>query len=348
MYAERGKDGEALTLYQGGLRIDPDNALFHSRIGILFRRQGRLSEAVTASQQAARLDPRNSVYLFNLGNALGDSNRFDEAVTAYRGAVQLRPGYAVAHYALGRMLAKQDRPDEAVAAYQKAVEADPNLPEAHCNLGGPLLRQGRYADALAAFRRGHELGSKRANWSYPSAEWVEQARRLVAMEPRMSALLTGTDTPTDPTDAAAVGHVAALQKRYARAAELYAAAIAADPANGRRFSGACAAARAGCGSGEDATKLDDAARTKWRKLALDWLRAELNERQKSSAGGSAAARRETVDRLRDWLSERDLAGVREVVELEKLPEAERAEWTQFWADVHTALGKDRKNPAKKE
>ena len=64
-----------------------------------------------------------------------------------------------------------DRPG-AIAEYREAIRLKPDHAEAHCNLGLALRQQGQYAESLAEYRVGHELGSKRADWRYPSAEWV--------------------------------------------------------------------------------------------------------------------------------------------------------------------------------
>ena len=43
--------------------------------------------------------------------------------------------------------------------------------------------------------------------------------------------------------------------------------------------------------------------------------------------------------VRRFRVDSDLASVRDAAALEKLPEAERAEWKKLWADVQTLLDK---------
>jgi hypothetical protein len=38
-------------------------------------------------------------------------------------------------------------------------------------------------------RRGHEIGSSRPHWRYPSAKWLQNAERLAALDARLPALL---------------------------------------------------------------------------------------------------------------------------------------------------------------
>ena len=46
-----------------------------------------------------------------------------------------------------------------------------------------------------------------------------------------------------------------------------------------------------------------------------------------------------VQFLKHWQKDPDLAGVRDRSALEKLPDAERAEWEKLWADVAELLKK---------
>ena len=43
--------------------------------------------------------------------------------------------------------------------------------------------------------------------------------------------------------------------------------------------------------------------------------------------------------LRHWQTDPDLAGVRDKAALEKLPDAERADWEKLWSDVAELLKK---------
>jgi hypothetical protein len=118
-----------------------------------------------------------------------------------------------------------------------------------------------------------------------------------------------------------------------------AAALAADPtladdrADPPRFDAARAAAAAGTGKDRDDPSSDEPARAPLRRQALDWLGAELASREKAADSGDRSARQATCAALTDWRTDPDLAGVREPAALQKLPEAEQAEWRALWAAV---------------
>src|SRR5262249_1544418 len=136
----------------------------------------------------------------NLGAALRDSGDVRGAIAAHREAIRLKPDLALAHYNLGNALSGSGDVSGAVAAYREAIRLKPDYAEAHCNLGKALEGQGRYAESLAEPRLGHELGSKRPNWRYPSAAWVAEAERLAALAERLPAVLAGTARPADAAE----------------------------------------------------------------------------------------------------------------------------------------------------
>src|SRR5262249_38940695 len=250
-------------------------------LGFALQKQGRPDEAIAAYRKAVELKPDLFQSHFNLGRALEDNGRPDEAAASYRRALDLKPDYAQAHYDLGNALRKQGRLDEAVAAFRRAIELKPDYAEAHCNLGLTLRQRGEFAEALAASQQGHELGSRRQDWPYPSARWVREGRRLVELEGRQAAVLRGEAKPADAAERNEYAQLFYYKKLYVAAARFWADAFAADPRladdpeSSHRYDAACAAALAAAGLGADAGRLDDQERARWRKQALEWLRANL-------------------------------------------------------------------------
>src|SRR5262249_8066960 len=148
-------------------------------------------------RKAIALQPDYALAHYNLGGALREQGRVVEAEAAYRKAIALQPDHAEAHDNLGTLLLAKKKLDDAAAAFRKAIQPQSDSAEPHCNLGHTLLGQGRFADALAALRRGHELGRHRPNWPYPSAQWVREARRWVALDARLPKVLSGQAHPAD-------------------------------------------------------------------------------------------------------------------------------------------------------
>src|SRR5262249_40506314 len=99
----------------------------------------------------------------------------------------------------------------------------------------------------------------------------------------------------------------------------------------------CAAALAGCGLGEDAGKLSEAERARWRKQARQWLAGELGAGGKRMRGASAAARARVQRNLTHLQAQPRLGGLREPSALDQLPPAERQECRTLWSAVDALL-----------
>jgi tetratricopeptide (TPR) repeat protein len=343
----KGRVDEAVVHFREAIRIEPDNAVAQRSLGVALRKQNRPDEAILALKEAIRLKPDFGEAHYNLGNALADKGQLDEAILALKEAIRLKPDYGSAHYNLGRILKDKGRLDEARVEYLETIRLWPDFPDAHCNLGRMLQEQGRFTEALAYLRRGHELGSKRPGWPYvsDSARWVQQCERLAQLDKKLPAILSGKEQAGGPIEQV---HYAELclqnyKRLYASAARLYQQALAArpslaaDPRTEVRYYAACAAALAGCGQGNDASKLDEAERGRWRRQALDWLRADLALWTKQADSPAPQVRALVRKALTNWQKETDLAGVHDKESLLKLPQAEREAWQTLWQDVDKTL-----------
>jgi tetratricopeptide (TPR) repeat protein len=294
------------------------------------------------------LRPGSPEVNLNIGNALKAQGDLAGAIACFRKAIELDPQDAQAHISLGALLNDHLKDHQGtVACYRKASELDPKYADAHCNLGRTLKEQGEFATALAALQAGHELGSKRKDWPYPSEQWVQEAKRLVELEPQLPDFLNGKQKPTDAAERLGFAKLCYYKKLYTTAARLYAEAfvtdakLADDLNTGHRHSAAVCAALAGCGQGDDANKLDEAERVRLRRQALEWLWANLAQWAKQLESGQALDRTRVQCAMRGRQSDPDLAGVRDATALDKLSAEEREAWRKLWADAEALLQKGR-------
>jgi tetratricopeptide (TPR) repeat protein len=327
--------------FREAIRLKPDYAKAHFNLGNALRHQGKLDEAIAEYREALRLKKKLAEPHNGLASAALGKGKPEEAIAEFRGANLLNKDFAQAHYDLGVTLAAKGKVNEAIAEYREAIRLEKDHPEAHCNLGNLLCRQGDYVGSLAMYRKGHELGSKRPGWPYPSAQWVAQAEQLAALPERLPRLLRGEDHPRDATERLAAAKMCHDTTRYAAAARLWAEAFQAQPRLAEdlevqhRYNAACAAALAGCAQGKDSGRLDDKERARLRRQALDWLRADLEAwRHLLDKGPNQARSAATVTEvLQHWLADADFAGVRGPAALARLPDAERRVWQELWSDV---------------
>jgi Flp pilus assembly protein TadD len=340
----QGKPAEAEAEYRRALRLRPDYFEAHLNLGKALEALGKLAGAEAEYREALRLRPNDPVAHNNLSSHLRAQGKLAEAEAHCRAALRQRPNYSTARINLGITLLNQGKPAGAEAEFRKALRLRPDWPDAHVCLGLALQQQGRFTEALGALKRGHELGSRQPNWPYPSAEWVRKAEQLVALDAKLSEVIQGKAQPADAAERLALARLCqTYKKRYAVAARFYSDAFAADPKlagdmqAANRYNAARAAARAGCGAGEDGPELDEKERARLRQQALSWLRADLAawaRRLEKDPAQSRAMRQA----LRRWQQDADFASVRGDA-LAKLGEAERQPWQELWADVQRTLMK---------
>ena len=252
-----GRTDLAIAEFRAAIHHEPDNHMYHSSLGSALGDLGRRDEAITELRETVRLKPDEAVAHYNVGVALFHQGRVDDALAEYRETIRLDPGHAEAHYNLANTLQKKGNVDLAITEYREAIRLKPDLAEAHCNLANQLKGQGRYTESLAEFERGHELGSTRADWKYPSAKWIEQARRLVRIEREFPALLRGDARPASITERLDFAHVAHTRGLHATSARLWAEAfalqpkLASEPMTRLRYAATRCAVLAGCGKGKE-------------------------------------------------------------------------------------------------
>jgi serine/threonine-protein kinase len=337
---------EAIREFRSAIELDPKYASAHYNLAVALRTKKQLDGAIGEYRTAIELDPKFAPAHNNLGIALRDKKQLDDAIREYRTAIDLDPMLALAHYNLGIALYEMNQLDEAIREYRATIELEPDDAEAHCNLGQLLQLQGEFADALTELRMGHELGSKRPGWPYPSDAWVRETEGLVQLEGKLVQMLHGKDSPANNKERLQLAWMCKEHKKlYAASARFYAemfdddVKLADDMQQQFRYNAACAAALAGSGQGKDADKLDDKDLVRLRSQSRAWLRADLEAWAKLTDQAKADDRAAAVKTLRHWQTDPDLAGVRDKEALATLPETEREAWRMLWADVAQVLKK---------
>jgi serine/threonine protein kinase/Tfp pilus assembly protein PilF len=348
--ADRQLD-EAVACYRKAAELDPKHRGANNNLGLVLNQQKKTAEAIACYRNAIKSDPDHPNYHLNLGAILHEQGDLDGAIACFRKALKLDSRNAPALNNLGAVLRQRNELEEAIDCFHKAIKINPDHAMAWCNLGHALRQQGKFQEALPVFQRGHKLGLREKDWSYPTALWVLETQLWIARDKKLAAVLRGDESPADAREQLALAEFCVThKKRYAAAARFYAAAFAAEPKLAdaflinRRYNAACAAARAAAGHDKDAGDLPEAERQHWRKQALEWLGAELAawamwlEKNPASKDGLAKT-------LRHWQSDNDLASVRDQNLLAKLTSREQASWRRFWADVNALLERTKSKAA---
>ena len=341
-FALKGKgdfDG-AIEQYRHAIRVKPRYYEAYNNLGFALKAKGKLDEAIAAYRTGLEIEPRFGRLRNNLGQALVAKGDLDGGIAEFRAAIRDNPDFADPYNNLGLALRIKGDLDGAVEAFRKTIELDPGFAEAHCMLGKTEEARGDLTGALAHLEKGHQIGSKRANWPAAPAQWVADCRQLIAMDARLPAILAGNDPPRDG-ERLTLADLCFKKKRYVSSTRFFGEAFAADPApaddprKAYRFNAACAAVLAGLGRGIDDPSADEASRPKLREKALGWLRAERTGWAKLVESGGDPDRKEANQALAGWKINPDLAGIRDEAALANLPNPEREAFRAFWAEVET-------------
>jgi serine/threonine-protein kinase len=341
--APQGRYGEAETAYRKAIALKPDDARVYDNLGVVLNRQGKYEKAEVALRKAIDLQPGFAIAYPDLGIALDGQQKHAEAEAAYRKGIALGDDNPLVYTSLGRALIGQQKYAEAESTLGKVIDLRPADGEARYQLGLALVHQARFDAAAAALKKAAELLPANAKHLEPARQMRQMCQRYALLDAKLPAILRGTEKPASAAEQAEIARVCSLKKNYAAAARLYRDAFTAEPGlaenvpPGARYDAACAAARAGCGQGQDADTLDDKERALWRRQALEWLRQDLTWWAKALDKGDARTKDEVRPRMRHWQSEGDLAGVRAKDALAGLPDEERKQWERLWSDVDALL-----------
>ena len=206
------------------------------------------------------------------------------------------------------------------------------------------MQKGKYAESLNHFKMADLLLPAKDSLKQALAIDIKNTEQLRQLDEKLPIILRGEIQPASVAEKLKLASICQQQRRlYATSGRFYTEAFAEQPSladdlrNGFRYNAACAAALAGCGKGEDAAQLDSKVRATWRKRVLEWLRADLASWSKSVRNAPPQARLATQQILKHWRTDADLAGIREVAELNNLPEQESEAFQRLWRKVGALL-----------
>jgi serine/threonine-protein kinase len=339
-----GQPSEAADVLREVIRLRPDDALGHVALGSALLMLGEPHEAEAEFREARRLKPDDWVVRDQIGLARSDRGDWAAAVEEQRESARRFPGLAVAHKALAHALEGAGRLDEAIAEFREAVRLEPRFPSAYLYLGRALIEAGEYRAALEALAR-VDPGPPPADPKLGASTLISRAEHLLALEPRLPAVVEGCDHPADAEVGAEFARLAFARHSYAAAARLWADAFAAwprlagNPTTGNRFQAARAAALAGAEGGRPEDATDAPSRARWREQAAAWLEADLAASASALESGTFRQRAPVLRRLGRWQVDPALAGIRDAHALAGIPEPERRSLRDLWRRIDALRAK---------
>lgn len=144
----KGKQEEAISHYEGALKIAPDYYPAHNNLGTLYLSKSDFKLAEQQFQDTLRLDQNDPQAYFNLGNLFLLTGRYPESEAAVSSGLQRRPDSAFGHFLQGCVWVRTGKYSEAETKLREALQLDATMWQAHLQLVSLYLRQERRPDAI--------------------------------------------------------------------------------------------------------------------------------------------------------------------------------------------------------
>lgn len=225
----------ALVEFQQAVKLDPQYALAHSRLGQAYKRAGELSKAADSLQTAVRLDPFHFDSFFSLGDVYTLLNQVAYAVQAYVQCVKLKPQDFESRFRLAMCYHQQNDLSKAIPEYQMAVQLDPRNAVAWSNLGAAQDASGSSYEAIKAYKRALECDSNQPLVLVNLATVYINQDRFSAARMALEAALK--QNPSLSVAHERLGYCHWREQRLDLAAACYQKAMQFDEGNARAFAG---------------------------------------------------------------------------------------------------------------
>jgi len=150
--------------YSEAVRLNPNVANNHYRLGRALGRLGDLNGDMREQQEALRLDPDLAAAHAQLGYVDSHRESWSDAAREYREAIRLKPHLAEAHSGLGEALGHMGDWQGEIAEERTAIQQAPGLAVAHFQLGTALEHEGDSSTALEEYRRAAKLDPREASF----------------------------------------------------------------------------------------------------------------------------------------------------------------------------------------
>jgi tetratricopeptide (TPR) repeat protein len=138
--------GEAIASFDKARAINPNDHNVWNMRGVSLSHFNRYEEAISSFDQALKITSDDYQSWFNRGITLCDYlARYEEAITSFNKVLKVKPDYYEAWYNRGVSLSHLSLYEEAIASYDKALELNPSFHNAWYNRGNAVLSSPMYS-----------------------------------------------------------------------------------------------------------------------------------------------------------------------------------------------------------
>jgi tetratricopeptide (TPR) repeat protein len=187
-----GVRGESVEQLTEAVRLRPNSANAHNKLGMAFSRFLEVKPAREEFEKALELDPDLAEAHVNLSLILAQAGELGPAGEHLDRAIELQGNTraaAYAHYLRAKVWGAEDQNERSIAEFQKAVQLRPDYAEAWSDLGGMRRLALDPVGAVQALQRAVALKPDDALAQYRLGQlYLQEGRALKAVEHLKQAL----------------------------------------------------------------------------------------------------------------------------------------------------------------
>jgi len=135
---------KALEIFKNIIEIDPNNALAHNNLGLVYKEKGLYYTAMEEFEKSVELMPNYYKAMNNIGSVLYLQGNYEEAVEEFKKALNSKPDFDIAHWNIALCYEKMGDNISALKHWRQFIvcaKDSPYLPYAQLHIDELLSKQ---------------------------------------------------------------------------------------------------------------------------------------------------------------------------------------------------------------
>ena len=266
----------ALVEFKEAVRLDPQLAEGHRKLGQVYKKTGQLARAAGSLEKAVEIDPLDFSAMFDLGEVYRLLEDIGKAIKAYALACALQPRNFEPRFRLASAYHQNGELERAIEQYNQALRLKSNDAYAWLNLGAAQDSLGASYEAIRAYKRSLECNNNQPIVLVNLATiYINQDRFQAAQRTLKAALKMA---PHLSVAHERLGYCYWREQLYGESVESYQTAIEKDDKNPRAYAGLGVVRMTQYLKDPQQTAYRDVAVESWhRSLELDPAQSKLRE-----------------------------------------------------------------------
>lgn len=179
VYAQLGNKKRSLEHLRAVAKYDPNDGSGFAMLGWLDYLKHRPGEAIRRFRRADELEPFDERINYNWGLALLQSQRWKDAASRFRHLLEINPDHAGGNQGLAHALRKSGKPRDAVAYAERAATLSRNeSADVLLTLADTYAEAGRSTDALVAIQKAIDAAERHDPRLVPSLRQRQQQLQI--------------------------------------------------------------------------------------------------------------------------------------------------------------------------